>query len=88
MLAGGFVAGRPQAAPAADDTPQVVAGASADAPLDRKEVENIVRDYLLANPEMLIEVQKALEAKQKEEQRVANLGDHRGRQGRDLQCRL
>ncbi len=46
-----------------------------------------MRDYLLANPELLLEVQQALEAKQKEEQRVAQLGDHQGRQGRDLQFR-
>ena len=44
--------------------------ASADT-LDRKEVETIVRDYLLANPELLLEVQQALDAKQKEEQRRA-----------------
>ena len=33
-----------------------------------------MRDYLLKNPEVLLEVQQALEAKQKEEQRVAQLG--------------
>lgn len=43
------------------------------APLDRKQVETIVRDYLLNNPEMLLEMQGALEAKQKEDQRVAHL---------------
>ena len=32
-----------------------------------------MRDYLLNNPELLLEMQGALEAKQKEEQRVANL---------------
>lgn len=31
---------------------------------DRAEVEKIVREYLLANPEIMLEVQKALEAKQ------------------------
>ena len=53
------------------DTPQAaVTIASADT-LDRKEVEKIIREYLLANPELLQEVQQALDAKQKEEQRVA-----------------
>ncbi|MDQ6437936.1 DsbA family protein [Mesorhizobium sp. LHD-90] len=68
MLAIGFVAGRPAAV--ASDTPQVMI---ADSKLDRAEVETIVRDYLLANPELMLEVQTALESKQKEEQRVANL---------------
>ncbi len=67
MLAVGFVAGKPRAM--ADDTPQVMAAAQ----LDRPAVEKIVREYLLANPELMLEVQAALEAKQKEEQRVANL---------------
>jgi protein-disulfide isomerase len=37
---------------------------------DRAEVEKIIREYLLANPEIMLDVQKALEAKQ-EQQRVA-----------------
>jgi protein-disulfide isomerase len=37
---------------------------------DRAEVEKIIREYLLANPEVMIDVQKALEAKQ-EQMRVA-----------------
>ena len=36
---------------------------------ERKEVETIVRDYLLANPEILIEVQEALQRKGEEEAR-------------------
>lgn len=40
--------------------------------LERKDVEQIVREYLLANPEILIEVQQALEVKQREEQRAAS----------------
>ncbi|MDG4896092.1 MAG: DsbA family protein [Mesorhizobium sp.] len=79
MLAFGFVAGNPQAAKA--DTVQVAQAtsstdtkASADTKIDRKEVEGIIRDYLLKNPEVLLEVQDALEAKQKEEQRLAALG--------------
>ncbi|BCG94422.1 DsbA family protein [Mesorhizobium sp. 131-2-1] len=73
MLAVGFVAGSPQAAKA--DTAQVVqAAAPSDTKIDRTEVEGIIRDYLLKNPEVLLEVQEALEAKQKEEQRIAALG--------------
>jgi protein-disulfide isomerase len=74
MLAGGFLAGRPLPA-FAEDTPQAVEGQ-----LTRKDVENIVREYLIANPEVLVEAQKALDAKQKEEQRVAQLAiirDHK-----------
>jgi protein-disulfide isomerase len=72
MLAFGFVAGSPQAAKAG--TTQAVQTASADTKIDRAEVEGIIRDYLLKNPEVLLEVQDALEAKQKEEQRIASLG--------------
>ena len=79
MLAFGFVAGNPQAAKA--DTVQVAQATSStdtkisgDTKIDRKEVEGIIRDYLLKNPEVLLEVQDALEAKQKEEQRLAALG--------------
>jgi protein-disulfide isomerase len=72
VLAGGFAAGR--ATPAlATDMPQSTAQAAGEQ-LSRKDVENIVREYLLANPELLVEVQKALDAKQKEEQRIAQLG--------------
>ena len=79
MLAFGFVAGSPQAAKAgtvqvAQATSSTDTKASADTKIDRKEVEGIIRDYLLKNPEVLLEVQDALEAKQKEEQRLAALG--------------
>lgn len=72
MLAFGYVAGHPQRA-LAQDLPKAAAAAPAGT-LDRKEIELIVRDYLLANPEILLEVQQALEAKQQEEQRIAQLG--------------
>lgn len=36
---------------------------------DKLAIEKIVRDYLLANPEIMLEVQRALEAKQQEEAR-------------------
>ena len=68
MLAGGFLAGQSETALAADNTPMSVASADG---LDRKEVETIVREYLLSHPELLLEVQQALDAKQKEEQKVA-----------------
>ncbi|WP_075996544.1 DsbA family protein [Salaquimonas pukyongi] len=44
------------------------------AELDRAEVEKIVREYLLANPEIMLEVQQALEQKQ-EEMRLAQQKD-------------
>ena len=40
--------------------------------LTRPQIEGIVRDYLLANPEILLEVQSALEAKMKAEQTAAS----------------
>jgi protein-disulfide isomerase len=81
MLAVGFAAGNvvpasAESAPAALDMMKVAA-TNADATsgkLDRTEVEAIVRDYLLKNPEILLEVQDALEAKQKEEQKLASEG--------------
>ena len=69
MLAGGYLAGQPGAA-LAEDTPAAMTTPSGGT-LDRKAVETIVREYLLANPEVLLEVQQALDAKQKEEQKVA-----------------
>jgi protein-disulfide isomerase len=72
MLAGGFIAGRPTPALATDMS--VAAAPASGEQLNRKDVENIIRDYLLANPELLLEVQKALDAKQKEEQRITQLG--------------
>jgi protein-disulfide isomerase len=72
MLVVGYVAGRPEAA-VADDAPQAVAVASADGTVNRVEVENIIRDYLVKNPELLLDMQQALETKQRDEQRIANL---------------
>lgn len=80
MLGAGFAAGNAPVAQAqaasAEDVPAVVEMAAAETPttIDRKEVEGIVRDYLLKNPEIMLEVQGALEAKQQEEQRLAHLG--------------
>ena len=67
MLAAGYIAGRPTAI--ADDTPQMAQASG----MDRSEVEMIVRDYLLRNPEILVEMQTALDEKEKEAQRIANL---------------
>lgn len=41
--------------------------ASAIDPADKSAIEKIVREYLLANPEIMLEVQQALEAKQQQE---------------------
>ncbi|HEV2898774.1 MAG TPA: DsbA family protein [Pseudaminobacter sp.] len=71
LLAAGYLAG-PQTAEA-EGTPQAVTIAAAETPLDRKGVEAVVREYLLSNPELILEVQQALETKQQEEQRVAHL---------------
>ncbi|HEY5818950.1 MAG TPA: DsbA family protein [Mesorhizobium sp.] len=68
-LAGGFYTAKPAVSDAAKA--QLVAGA--ETATNRKEIEEIVRDYLLKNPEILMEVQTALEEKQKEAQRVASL---------------
>jgi protein-disulfide isomerase len=72
MAAFGFVAGSPETARAGATQPAETV--AADTKIDRTEVEGIIRDYLLKNPEVLLEVQDALEAKQKEEQRIAHLG--------------
>jgi protein-disulfide isomerase len=72
MLAIGYAAGRPEAAIAGAD-PRVISVASADGAVNRKEVEIIIREFLAKNPEVLLEMQQALEAKQQEEQRIAHL---------------
>jgi protein-disulfide isomerase len=71
MLAAGFVAGRPSAM--AEDAPQATEKAVPGSEIERAAVEKIVRDYLLANPELMLEVQAALETKQKEQQQAANV---------------
>jgi protein-disulfide isomerase len=71
MLGFGYAAGKPQAPQSATEQPILVA--QADTPLGRPEIEQIVRDYLIANPEILRDMQSALDAKEKEEQRVAHL---------------
>lgn len=39
-------------------------------PADKPAIEKIVRDYLLANPELIVEVQQALQTKQEAEAKV------------------
>jgi protein-disulfide isomerase len=66
MLSLGFYAGRPNPGAAGGTIATLEA-------MDRGQVEKIVREYLIANPEVLVEAQTALEDKQKEQQRVAQL---------------
>lgn len=68
MLAVGYLAGNGRLMAATP--PQQEAEAPAR-PLDRGDVETILREYLLANPEIMYEVQTALEARQEAEQREA-----------------
>jgi len=69
ILGFGFIAGDGKLAA----LPGIVGTASAQTAPDPGQVEKIVRDYLLKNPEILVEMQAALEAKQQETQRLANL---------------
>jgi protein-disulfide isomerase len=52
----------PAEPPAASQAPQSTA-ASAFTPAQRKELESLIKDILLNNPEIMLEVQSALEAK-------------------------
>jgi len=69
MLAFGFVAGG-NLGNAEAPIPQVVTARTAEQ-LDRTHIEQIVREYLVANPDVLIEVQTALETRRDEERRLA-----------------
>jgi protein-disulfide isomerase len=74
LTAGNVLPARAENAVASTDMMKVAATNAGAGKLDRTEVEGIVRDYLLKNPEILLEVQDALEAKQKEEQKLASEG--------------
>ena len=75
MLAIGYAGRTAAKPPAPSDDPQAISVASADGAVDRQEVEDHhPRILWQRTPKLLLEVQQALEAKQKEEQRVANLG--------------
>lgn len=52
---------------AAQETPTAAETGS----LNRADVENIIRDYLLSNPELLVEVQQALQQKREEDRKTA-----------------
>ncbi|MEX0347208.1 MAG: DsbA family protein [Rhizobiaceae bacterium] len=67
MLALGLNLGSSRQAP----SEPVIIEAPADAELDRSAVELIVREYLLTNPEIMLEVQTALETKQRIEEKLA-----------------
>lgn len=69
MLALGFVAGS-RTVPAA---PPPQAATVEDGAVMRGDVEAVVRDYLLGNPEILGEMQIALEEKEREMQRVTQV---------------
>jgi protein-disulfide isomerase len=69
MLAFGYVAGN---GVTAAERPS--AGEEAMAGLERTQIEAIVRDYLIANPEVMLEVQVALEEKQDADRRLAQSG--------------
>jgi protein-disulfide isomerase len=51
------------AAPAADSKASDAPGPSAFTPAQRKELETIIKDILINNPEIMLEVQNALESK-------------------------
>jgi len=61
-LAAGYYAGTAHQQPAPVAAAPIAASASSD--MSQQAVENIVRNYLLQNPEIMIEVQTALETKQ------------------------
>lgn len=64
----GFYAGQTKASSPATTEPEIVSAAPA---ADATEIEAIVKNYLLKNPEIMLEVQTALENKRNEESRVA-----------------
>ena len=67
MLAFGFVAGN---ADADKPVPPLVASRDPGG-LDKAGIERIVRDYLVANPDVLVEAQAALETRHAEQQQAA-----------------
>lgn len=66
-LALGYQAGRTDMVRAAPDLSTITASTT-----DRAEIEGIVRNYLINNPEVMIEVQTALNAKQEAAQKEAS----------------
>jgi protein-disulfide isomerase len=70
MLAFGYVAGTATTPATASPSPRM---AAAGEPLDRAAVEAIVHEYLVANPDVMLEVQAALEAREEEGRRVSQI---------------
>lgn len=68
MLAFGYLAGT--SAQFAPVPHAVAAQPTAGTSLNRAEVEQIVRDYLLSNPEILLEAQEVLEARRADRERT------------------
>ena len=66
MLAVGFVAGSRRVAPP-QPQPQQMASLIGD----RAQIEQIVHDYLINNPQVMVDVQAALDAKQRADEQVA-----------------
>jgi protein-disulfide isomerase len=66
----GYVAGAGRATPTSKE-PEVIA--MQEPALDKGEVEKIVRNYLMTNPEILSDVQVALETKRNAEEQQARL---------------
>lgn len=69
MLAFGYLSGAGNASPTASPSIAMAQGER----LERGEIEAVVRDYLVGNPEILIEMQAALESRQEEAQRMAQV---------------
>ena len=73
ILAAGYVSGMapPATAGAAPQVVRIADNAPFSSAADRAAIEAIIHDYLVKNPEVMLEVQDALEKKQSEAQRVA-----------------
>lgn len=72
VLAAGYCSVRAPAtgADAMMSQPAAIGGHSGIESLDRKEIEAIVHRYIVANPEVLLEAQQALETRQQEQQKL------------------
>src|SRR5690606_20371800 len=68
MLMFGYLAGG--AGRTAVAAPQMAGGTSG---LDRAAIETIVRDYLVSNPEVMVEVQQALAVREEAAKQIAQL---------------
>lgn len=69
MLAFGYLAG--SGTPPVAVSPSMAS--SGTEPLNRSAIQEIVREYLIENPDILVEVQQALETRQEEQQRLAQV---------------